>query len=318
MTPEQYAVSQYALASGLAMYIQQLSKLFITPSLSIREWLDLLKFIFPEVERRYSEAAFLGRKFYDTQRELHHPELPRNDRPLSELKFEWFVRDMEPAHKEMAQEDSPKSAVTKLALTAVREVEMAGRRQIIDAVNNDDAVTEKLKREIAETAGRPADKAAESREVLGWARAATGRETCAWCLMLISRGVEFPGKRRGNQLYIEALSAGLDLDDETALDAWEESGQSLETFREMTEEYIEQWHVGCDCMVVPVFDINDWPGKESAERAMRLWIDAGLEASELIESGKSRTKNVNKETQNALRRRLERGDLSMSNYAIAA
>lgn len=296
MTPEQYAVSQYALTSGLAMYIERLARLFVNPLLSIREWLDLLKYIFPEVQRTYAEAAFLGRKFYDTQREIHHPELPRNDRPLSELKFEWFVQNMEPARKEMSQAESPKSAVTKLVLTAVREVEMAGRRQIIGAVKEDP----------------------EPRLPQGWARVATGRETCAWCLMLISRGVEFPGKRRGNQLYNEAYTAGLDVDDETALDAWEESGQSLATFREMTEEYIEQWHVGCDCMVVPVFDINDWPGKESAERAMSLWIDAGKEASELIKSGKSRTKNVNKETQNALRRRLERGDLSMSNYAIAA
>ncbi|QJD50217.1 capsid maturation protease [Mycobacterium phage Iwokeuplikedis] len=249
--------------------------------------------LFPEVQRRYAEAAALGRDFYDSQRGLHHPELPRNERLRSDLQWRWFVKNMEPARKGMSQADSPSSAVTRTVLTAVREVEMAGRRQIIGAVNNDPEPV-----------------------LQGWARVATGRETCAWCLMLISRGAEL--NHKGNFAYSEAMTAGSTLDDETMIDLWNEAGQDLEKFREETKEHIEEWHAGCDCLVVPVFDVQNWPGRDAALRAQQLWIDASKEASRLIDSGEARSKNQNKETINALRRRLARGEISMSNYALAA
>jgi len=310
VTPEEYAVGQAAITAGLAAYVQKIAQLFTGPTLAVRDWLALLKFLFPEVQRRYELSAELGRNFYDSQRKRNHPELVRHEMLRSELQFEWFVKNMEPARKAMSQADSPNLAVTKVALTAVREVEMAGRRQIIGAVKNDDI----LKAKIAEEAGRPAKP--DNRSVLGWARVATGRETCAWCLMLVSRGAEFPGK--DTRWYLEAATAGIGLDDETVIDLFNESGGDLEKFREDTEEYIEEWHVGCDCLVVPVFDIKNWPGRDAAQRAQQLWIEAGLEATELIKSGKSRTKNDNKETLNALRRRLDRGEINLSNYAVAA
>jgi len=310
VTPEEYAVGQAAITAGLAAYVQKIAQLFTGPTLAVRDWLALLKFLFPEVQRRYELSAELGRNFYDSQRKRNHPELVRHEMLRSELQFEWFVKNMEPARKAMSQADSPNLAVTKVALTAVREVEMAGRRQIIGAVKNDDI----LKAKIAEEAGRPAKP--DNRSVLGWARVATGRETCAWCLMLVSRGAEFPGK--DTRWYLEAATAGIGLDDETVIDLFNESGGDLEKFRQDTEEYIEEWHVGCDCLVVPVFDIKNWPGRDAAQRAQQLWIEAGLEATELIKSGKSRTKNDNKETLNALRRRLDRGEINLSNYAVAA
>lgn len=283
-----------AITAGLSASVQRFGSLFTGPTLAVGEWLGLLRTLFPEVQRRYAEAAVLGRDFYDSQRRLHHPGLPRNEMLHSELQWEWFVKNMDPARKGMSQADSPNVAVTRLALTAVREVEMAGRRQIIGAVKNDPA----------------------PQIVQGWARVATGRETCAWCLMLISRGAEL--NHKGNLGYREAATAGSTLDDETMIDLWNEAGQDLDRFREETSEYREQWHVGCDCLVVPVFDVENWPGRASALRAQQLWIDASREATRLIESGEARTKNHNKETQNALRRRLARGEISMSDYALAA
>jgi hypothetical protein len=265
--------------------------------LGTREWLDFLRMLFPEVQKRYTQSAELGRRFYDDQRKKHHPELVNNERLLSELKFEWFVQNMEPARKGMSQADSPQVAVTKAALTVVREVEMAGRRQVIGAVKNDPEPV-----------------------LQGWARVATGRETCAWCLMLISRGAKL--NHKGNFAYAEAATSGINLDDNTAIDLFNEAGGDPATFlknlREDTEDNVEEWHTGCDCIAVPVFDLEDWPGKGQATRALQLWIDAGLEADELIKSGKSRTRSTQTETLNALRRRLERGDISMSNYALAA
>lgn len=297
MTPEEYAASQYLAAAGLAAYVRRVASLFRGPSLGRREWLEFLRLLFPEVQKRYTQSAELGRRFYDAQRKKHHPDLVRNERLLSELKFEWFVENMEPTRKGMSQADSPNAAVTKVALSAVREVEMAGRRQVIGAVKNDPEPV-----------------------LQGWARVATGRETCAWCLMLISRGAEL--NHKGNLAYAEAATAGINLDDETAIDLFREAGgdpaKFLKNLREDSEDNVDQWHVGCDCVAVPVFDLNDWPGRDQATRALALWIEAAKEAAELMESGKSRTQNRSKETLNALRRRLERGDISMSSYAAAA
>lgn len=294
MSPEEYAAAQAVITAGLAAHLRRFATMFALPLLTPRQWLQLLQLLFPEVEKRYEQSASLGRNFYDSQRKKYHPDLTRNEMFTSELGFEWFVKSMEPARKEMSQADSPSSAVTRMVLTAVREVEMAGRRQIIGAVKSDP----------------------EKKILQGWARIATGRETCAWCLMLISRGAEFPGK--DTLWYLEANTAGLDLDDESAIELYRQYGSDLEKFREETEEFREQWHTGCDCLVVPVFDVKDWPGRQQAQRAQQLWIDASREADKLIEAGKSRTNNMNRETINALRRRIERGDISMSNYAIAA
>lgn len=246
----------------------------------------MLNVLFPEVERRYAEAAALGRDFYDSQRELHHPDLPRNERFLSQLRWDWFVRNMEPARREMSKIDSPRTAVTKMGLIAVREVEMGGRRQIIGAVKNDPA----------------------TQIVQGWARVATGRETCSWCLMLVARGPS----------YSEASTAGISLDDETVIDLWKEAGMDPEKFREEVEDHLEEWHAGCDCLAFPVFDVKSWPGKAAKERAEALWIDASKEATRLIESGEARSNNHNREAQNALRRRLARGEIRMPDYALAA
>ncbi|WKW87229.1 capsid maturation protease [Mycobacterium phage Chargerpower] len=294
MSPEEYAAQQAVITAGLTAYIQRFGRLFSAPVLTVAEWLNLLQLLFPEVQRRYAEAASLGRNFYDSQREIHHPGLPRNERLLSEEQWKWFVKNMEPARKGMSQADSPPSAVTRLAMTAVREVEMAGRRQIIGAVKNE-----------------------PERQVLqGWARVATGRETCAWCLMLISRGAEL--NHKGNFAYREASSAGISLDDETVIDLWNEAGMDYEKFRESLEDNIEEWHTGCDCLAIPVFDVQDWPGRDAALEANRMWIDAGKEASRLIKSGEARTNNTNTETLNALRRRLAKGEISIPSYAFAA
>lgn len=342
MTPEEYAASQYLITAGVAAYVQRVASFFRIPALGPREWLDFLRLLFPEVQKRYTQSAELGRTFYDAQRKKHHPDVVRNDVPLSELKFEWFVQNMEPTRLGMSQPDTTQIAVTKVALSAVREVEMAGRRQVIGAVKDDPFLEEKLdalygedeedffeedndddevESEVVEKVRKKKKAKVDiGRPVIGWARVATGRETCAWCLMLISRGAEL--NHKGNFAYAEAVTGGINLDDETALDFFKDAGgdpvKFLKKLRKDSKENVERWHVGCDCVAVPVFDLDDWPGMDQARDALQLWIDAAGVAEDLIESGKSRTKNRSTETLNALRRRLERGDISMSNYAAAA
>lgn len=287
MNPEEYALQQALISAAVARYVQQFSKFFASQALSVAEWLKLLELLFPEIQRRREESAALARRFYDSQRGLNYPELPRNDRPLEGTSFRQFVVSMDPARERMSRVDSQSDGVALLALRAVRDVENAGRKQIIHAVQED-----------------PATKI-----IRGWTRVATGRETCAWCLMLISRG----------PVYMAADTAGLDLDDDTAA--------RMIAAGEDVSDHMEEWHTGCDCKVVPVFKQENWPGQEAADRALELWTDATTEARRILEEdpdkksfvkGKWVPTTLNREAINTLRRRLDRGEITTSEFAALA
>ncbi|WRQ09082.1 protease [Mycobacterium phage terelak] len=292
MNPEEYAAAQLLISAAVVRHVRNVAGFFAQPALTMFDWLRLLDLLFPEIQRRRTEASVLARRFYDSQRAQHHPDLPRNDRPLEGTTFEKFVENMDPARERMQQADTRGDALTHLTLRAVREVENAGRQQIIHAVENDP----------------------EPRVLRGWARVATGRETCAWCLMLISRG----------PTYVRAETAGLDLDTEHALELFENNDQ--ETYFADIGGEIKQWHTGCDCKVIPVFRNEDWFGKEAADRALDLWGDATKEAIALEDKGlvhksgkkKGQPFTRNELAINALRRRLERGEISAQQYAALA
>ncbi|AXH47474.1 capsid maturation protease [Mycobacterium phage Hope4ever] len=292
MNPEEYAAAQLLISAAVVRHVRNVAGFFAQPALTMFDWLRLLDLLFPEIQRRRTEASVLARRFYDSQRAQHHPDLPRNDRPLEGTTFEKFVENMDPARERMQQADTRGDALTHLTLRAVREVENAGRQQIIHAVENDP----------------------EPRVLRGWARVATGRETCAWCLMLISRG----------PTYVRAETAGLDLDTEHALELFE--NKDLETYFADISGEIKQWHTGCDCKVIPVFRNEDWFGKEAADRALDLWGDATKEAIALEDEGLVHKSGKNKGQPftrnelaiNALRRRLERGEISAQQYAALA
>ncbi|AEO94455.1 capsid maturation protease [Mycobacterium phage Ajay] len=292
MSPEEYAAAQLLISAAVVRHVRNVAGFFAQPALTMFDWLRLLDLLFPEIQRRRTEASVLARRFYDSQRAQHHPDLPRNDRPLEGTTFEKFVENMDPARERMQQADTRGDALTHLTLRAVREVENAGRQQIIHAVENDP----------------------EPRVLRGWARVATGRETCAWCLMLISRG----------PTYVRAETAGLDLDTEHALELFENN--DLETYFADISGEIKQWHTGCDCKVIPVFRNEDWFGKEAADRALDLWGDATKEAIALEDKGLVHKSGKNKGQPftrnelaiNALRRRLERGEISAQQYAALA
>ncbi|AVP41776.1 capsid maturation protease [Mycobacterium phage Snazzy] len=292
MSPEEYAAAQLLISAAVVRHVRNVAGFFAQPALTMFDWLRLLDLLFPEIQRRRTEASVLARRFYDSQRAQHHPDLPRNDRPLEGTTFEKFVENMDPARERMQQADTRGDALTHLTLRAVREVENAGRQQIIHAVENDP----------------------EPRVLRGWARVATGRETCAWCLMLISRG----------PTYVRAETAGLDLDTEHALELFE--NKDLETYFADISGEIKQWHPGCDCKVIPVFRNEDWFGKEAADRALDLWGEATKEAIALEDEGLVHKSGKNKGQPftrnelaiNALRRRLERGEISAQQYAALA
>lgn len=354
MTPEEYAAKQAALAAAAGVVAYQLAQFWAQTVLTPLAWVRLLRFIWPEVQRRRQESAVLARQFYDYQRAVYHPQLPRMEIPLQGNDFDVFVRNMEPVRKKMSVQDSPKDAVVKVALQVMREVENAGRRQIIDAVKEDSDVAEVIQfperkskffsdSELADMrrafgvdpttrtswggsqveeplnlreTRRQMRSGGTSRLVRGWARVATGNETCGWCLMLISRG----------PVYYGADTAGLNLSETAALQMFQAS--DTETYFDDIDQFMEDWHTGCDCKVIPVFKADDWensPYGRAASRALGLWNDATSEAEALLDSRGTRVHKFGKKkgdpiTKNeeailALRRRLESGTVNPSEFA---
>jgi hypothetical protein len=244
-----------------------------------------------------------------------------------------FVSNMEPARVKLSQQDSPQHAVNTLALRTAREIGNAGRQQIIHAVNDDPFLDEihQSVSDLVNIASAPASEldnvpvarpplqlvktpqeaagshGATVENIRGWARVATGRETCAWCLMLVSRG----------PVYRSAENAGLDLDDLNAI--------NLTAAGEDVAGAMQEWHDGCDCIVVPVFKQSAWSGEAAQKRAEELWIEASKQADAEMESdpdrvytaGKNKGQIVsrNQRAINALRRTLNSGAVSPQEFA---
>lgn len=296
LTVEQYVEIQSFMSTEVAGYAAGLSALVDRQSLSTEQWVTILDLLYPTVAEYREASSFLGRMFYDSQRSKHHPELPINRVNLESYSFDRFVVDMEPARKQMQKADSPRDAVGRMAAAAVKAVENAGRHQIIHAVESDDDL------KVSESP--------DAELVKGWARVAVGEYTCSWCLMLVSRG----------PVYLGADTAGLNLDDQEAVDL-HHSGEDVSAF-------MNAWHLNCDCKVVPVFKMSNWPGKEQAAAALSLWNAAVTVAENESESddvkihthgkNKGREFTFNQLALNALRRRLDRGDIDPSKFALGA
>lgn len=349
MTPQEYAEAQAVITAAAAAYVLKFSQFVANAALTTAEWLGFLQLLFPTVDRYRQESAALARTFYDSERAIHNPTLPRHDVYLQTYDFPKFVKSMEPARKQLSQPKAPPQAVTNAMMHVVREVENAGRAQIVQSVEEDyklltepvaeptvkievsfeekkspakdrpsvkeQAAVEQLKRDIAESAGRVEPttsapmKVKPTGPVRGWARVATGKETCAFCLMLISRG----------PVYLSAKGAGLDLYDAGAAAA---VGQGDDV-----SQWMNQWHIGCDCKVIPVYSRVDWPGMYAASRAMELWKEATTEARQVLAENPGKQSFVggqwipttlNREAINSLRRRLDRGEISTTEFAALA
>ena len=349
MTPQEYAEAQAVLSASAGAYVLKFANFVVDPLLNTAEWLVFLQLIFNEVNRLRTESASLARVFYDSERKIHNPTLPRHDVYLREYDFPTFVEKMEPTRKQLSQPRAPKQAVANVVMHTIREVENGGRQQIIASIEDDyqqltadvpqepevkvavkveivdkpsratDPVRAQLERQIAEEAGtqlQPSRKAKKiaalykpSGPVRGWARVATGKETCAFCLMLISRG----------PVYLSAQGAGLDLHDAGAAAALAQGDD--------VSQWMNQWHIGCDCKVIPVYDKVDWPGMYAAQRAMELWNEATTEASQVLKDNPGKKSFVkgewvatthNREAINSLRRRLDRGEISTSEFSALA
>lgn len=266
MNIEEYNEQQQTLTAAFVALMLRVIWPFRAPALNEYGWTSLLRALYPEVEKNRTESARLGRRFYDSERRKHIGE--RFDINLASYRFEWFEEAMRPVKRDIQKSGTSDDAVSRAVMRAVKEIENGGRRTIMRPIR---------------------DEEVRDPQVKGWARVATGRETCGFCLMMVSRG----------PVYLSAETAGLDLDDTSALEAIEEGdGEAI-------AEAMTRWHPGCDCKVVPVFDRKNWPGRDAYLQADRMWREA--------------TKGYSgKEALNALRRALNSGEVAPENFAAAA
>lgn len=227
-------------------------------------WKSITNAMYPIVYEARRQSSVLAREFYDSQRKARMGN-DDYDIDLAPYTPEWFDEAMKPAKRMMRVIDSSAGQIAQTAMRASKEVENGGRRTQLTAVRG-----EKGK--------------------VGWARVATGQETCAFCLMLVSRG----------PVYESARDAGLDVNEGTAMEIMD-SGIDQEALKEL----MTRWHPGCDCLIVPVFDRNNWEGRDDYLRAKKIWADTtgGF---------------VGVDKLNAFRRAIERGEVLPEQFAVAA
>lgn len=291
MTIEEYATAQAAISAALVREVLAVTEQFRSPRVSNSVWLQLLRLLFPIVLKRRQESAVLGRKFYDAQREVYYPNLPPHPMFLAEYELDWFIEAMEPARAEFVKPGASEESSARIALRAMKEVENGGRRTMLRAVEDEDGRDD---------------------VVQGWARVATGRETCEFCLMLVSRG----------PVYTSARSSGFNADDETAKEILHEGNE------EEIRKLMTRWHEGCDCKVVPVFDRQSWPGRDAFIKAQNVW----KKYSKMVDkdqklrnpkNGNQRGPNDRKWSRSeatlaAIRRAFYNGEIDPRSYSIAA
>jgi hypothetical protein len=264
-----YSRAQRSITSRAVQLILQLLFPYRNVPLTQTSWRFIVRGIFPIVDSARRESAILMREFYDSQRLEHLGNDDYNiDIPSYELA--WLEESMRPVFREARVIELDDGKVVETALRVAKEVENGGRRTALNAVRG------------------------ETRRV-GFARVATGRETCAFCLMLVSRG----------PVYKSELKAGA---------KHEGAAEILETKNNVSDEELDdlmtRWHPGCDCKVVPVFDENNWVGYDDWKRMEQIWIDytKGFYGAQFTKNDKL----------NAFRRAIERGDINPAEFAAAA
>ncbi|MGH3760260.1 hypothetical protein [Actinophytocola sp.] len=202
----QDTITQQVLAAAVAV-LRTLAGRPLPPEV----WRLLVDALFPTVVQGRQASHELAVRFYRAQRADY------SDQPVPTLNVPAYGPDAlehtlrRTVFPRLSQADTARAAISDAAGALARHVEQAGRDTITTAARLD-------------------------RVALGWARVPTGRETCAFCWMLASRG----------PVYRTAASAG-----------------------EMTA-----WHDRCDCHVTPVFDRDTWDGRDTFRAAQQLWRDA--------------------------------------------
>ncbi|UEJ82649.1 hypothetical protein Bra3105_17750 [Brachybacterium halotolerans subsp. kimchii] len=125
------------------------------------------------------------------------------------------------------------------------------------------------------------DRSLRESRAVSWARMLTGAENCGFCVMLASRG----------PVYESASAAG--------------RVKASDLYDTTTAGYVNTYHPNCDCLVVPIYTFEAWPGREDWRKLEQFYKDA----IENADWDKISAKNPNlSAVEQALRRLEEAGD----------
>lgn len=250
---------------------------------STTTWYQILHLLFEIVQPAARRSAEIARDYYDAKRA--EQGLPPHLIPLAELTYERFVKDMEPVRASIQRDTTVDAQIHTAALRVARSIENSGRwttmrareypdpglDQYVQGLEVEEISLSQVRRE------RRAERG--SSLVKGWARVATGAETCGFCWMLVSRG----------PVYESAATAGASVTDRDAM-------QMVAAGDFKPTDHMHQWHTGCDCKVVPVFRLDNWEGRDRYQAAEQLWAQ--------VTKGHS-----GKDALNAYRRAVEAGGI---------
>lgn len=199
------------------------------------------------------------------------------DASAAEHGVEAYHPPVEPYHasalRKLLRENTGGSA-EQLAAAARRHVVMAGHRQMMRAVLDPEfgnyatrEEQEELERRSSPlTAGDGSDDEAPAGggkvRPVGWARVLQGKYSCGFCIMLASRG----------PVYSSADAAKY-----VAAPVGEKSREggflSRKARTELRKKNPRAFHEHCDCIVVPVFDPENWSGRAEQQRLARFYRD---------------------------------------------
>lgn len=183
------------------------------------QWRTFVRTAYPMVMQARLET-------FDTSRDYYLSQRPSDDNPPEFVERSYPVEALDKALQP-----------TRIGLSGAEDAQAdieALEAQMLDTVERHslaagrDAVTDTAKRDDL---------------ALGWARVASGAETCAFCTMLVSRG----------PVYTSKQSAGFQVN---------QPGREHEPY-----------HDRCDCVPTPVFDDLDWPGRDAYLDAQKLWAN---------------------------------------------
>lgn len=192
------------------------------------------------------------------------------DASAAEHGVEAYHPPVEPYHasalRKLLRENVGASA-EQLAAAARRHVVMAGHRQMMRAVLDPEFgnYATREEQEELERATSPLTAGDESEDdapagggkvrPVGWARVLQGKYSCGFCIMLASRG----------PVYSSADAAKY-----VAAPVGEKSREggflSRRARTELRKKNPRAFHEHCDCIVVPVFDPENWSGRAEQQR----------------------------------------------------
>ena len=196
------------------------------------------------------------------------------DASAAEHGVEAYHPPVEPYHasalRKLLRENVGASA-EQLAEAARRHVVMAGHRQMMRAVLDPEfgnyatrEEQEELERATSPLTGDESDDDAPAGggkvRPVGWARVLQGKYSCGFCIMLASRG----------PVYSSADAAKY-----VAAPVGEKSREggflSRKARTELRKKNPRAFHENCDCIVVPVFDPDNWSGRAEQQRLAKFY-----------------------------------------------